>query len=154
MRILMVIVLKLWTAFGRMDIFTLLILSIHDRGRSFYLLVSSSISLLVFWSFLYTSGNSGRAWGGECYTGNSVFCTSRAASCTEELTASVTACTRNVRAQARPILSTERGTGHKVPCLAKKLLAIVICFGAAHLQWDFSGKFPPCIWLASVITRF
>lgn len=69
MRILMVTVLKLWTAFGRMDIFTLLILSIHNCGRSFYLLASSSISLLAFWSFLYTSGNSGWAWGGECYTG-------------------------------------------------------------------------------------
>ena len=51
--ILMGISLKLWIAFGRIGIYTVLILQMHKHGRYFYLLISSSVfsySLhLLYW---------------------------------------------------------------------------------------------------------
>jgi hypothetical protein len=46
------IALNMEIAFGRMTIFTMLILAIHELGRSFHLLMSSLIS---FFSGLYFS---------------------------------------------------------------------------------------------------
>jgi len=54
--ILMEIVLNVYIAFGKMVIFTILILSIHEHGSSFYLLRYSSNSFFRYLNFLsYTS---------------------------------------------------------------------------------------------------
>jgi len=51
-RVLMGIALNLQNAFGKMAIFTIFILPIHEHGRSFDLLRSSSISLFRGLKFL------------------------------------------------------------------------------------------------------
>jgi hypothetical protein len=62
------IALNLLIAFGRIAIFTILILQIHEHGRSFHLLRSSLISFFRDLRFLsYSVGNKKRggrrAWG-------------------------------------------------------------------------------------------
>jgi len=46
------IALNVYIAFGKMVIFSILILSIHEHGSSFYLLRSSSISFIRYLIFL------------------------------------------------------------------------------------------------------
>ena len=52
-RILMGVALNLWNAFGKIAIFTMLILLIHEQGRSFYHLIPYSISFLKFLSYRF-----------------------------------------------------------------------------------------------------
>jgi hypothetical protein len=48
----MEIALNMHIAFGEMDIFTISILTIHEHGRSFHFLISSSISVFRDLKFL------------------------------------------------------------------------------------------------------
>ena len=49
--ILVEIALNMLIAFGKMDIFTMLILLFHEHGRTFHLLISSSISFFGEFKF-------------------------------------------------------------------------------------------------------
>jgi hypothetical protein len=56
--ILMRIAYELQIAFGRMPIFTILILLVHEHGKSFHLVISSisfpsGLKLLLYKSFIY-----------------------------------------------------------------------------------------------------